>query len=508
MKFLLTATLAVLLTPNPVFAQFGSSGNSGDWWSHARNFESNFYIGKTDLPEDQAKALLKHMDAVFATYMQFFSKVASKMRWKGSKAKLLLFAKKRDYMQTLSARFDTNGSGSWGLYIPSQRMLVGWRGDYSISEVKRLLQHEGLHQAVHQLFGDIPKWANEGLAELFERGVVVDKKLVIGGFPLRDKKRLLKFHETNELIPFDRFFLISGKEWSARVTAKDAESIYPQAWSLIDFLVYSENRKYEKNFQMFLFGLSQGRPWEKAFTKAYGNINIGQMEEKWLKYIKNKNPTDYELTAKRLEFLGYGMLRLQEENNLPDSMNDLRLKLQQMNFTHVVEIEDEEVELSSYDLKNYQIPHVQDGTVKGFILVDRKFRQPNRNTFNSNPSLLNIVTAGLDPNALVLSWRRSKGKYNFQIEAKPSTIVRIKRNSQTIEPKAGEGKNRDVAKHAKINQKLRVWTSKSGDHKISAVFLKKQGDSIQLKKGNGKIITVPIKKLSDDDQTYLESILD
>ena len=189
-------------------------------------------------------------------------------------------------------------------------------------------------------------------------------------------------------------------------------------------------------------------------------------------------------------------------------MNDLRLKLQQMNFTHVVEIEDEEIELSSYDLKNYQIPHVQDGTGKGFILVDRKFRQPNRNTFNSNPSLLNIVTAGLDPNALVLSWRRSKGKYDFQIEAKPSNIVRIKRNSQTIEPKADEEKKRDVAKHAKINQKLRVWTSKSGDHKISAVFSKKQGDSIQLKKENGKIITVPIKKLSDDDQTYLESILD
>jgi len=507
MKILLITTLATLLTPNPVFAQFGSSGNSEDWWSRARNFESKFYIGKTDLPEDQAEALLKHMDAVFATYMQFFSKVASKMRWKGSKAKLLLFAKERDYMQTLRTRFNENASGSWGMYFRSEHMLAGWRGDYSISEMKRLLQHEGLHQAVHQLFGDIPKWANEGLAELFERGFVIDNKLVLGDFSERDKKRLLEFHTTNELMPFDRFFLISAKEWSARLRAEDAGSIYPQAWSLIDFLVYSENRKYEKNFQMFLFGLSQGLPWEKAFTKAYGNINIGQMEEKWLKYIKNKNPTDYELTAKRLEFLGHGMLRLKEENNLPDSMNNLRLKLQQINFTHVVEIEDEEIELSSNDLKNYQIPHVSEEQGKGFILVDRKFRQPNRNTFNSNPSLLNIVAAGLDPNALVLSWRRSKGKYDFQIEAKPSNMIRIKQNSQTIETKAGERKNRDVAKHAKINQKLRIWTSKSGDHKISAVFVKKIGDSIQLKKDNGKVITVPIEKLSNDDQIFLESIL-
>ena len=508
MKFFLIATLTVLMTPNPVFAQFGASGNSGDWWERARDFESKFYIGKTDLPSDQAEELITHMDAVFATYMHFFSKVASNMRWKGKKAKLLLFAKKQDYMDTLRTRFDENGSGSWGMYFRKERMLVGWRGDYSIAEMKPLLQHEGLHQALHQVFGDVPRWANEGLAELFERGVIIDRKLVLGDFSKRDKERLQNFHATNQLMPFDRFFLISGKEWSAKVQSKDAESIYPQAWSLIDFLVYSEHRKYEKNFQMFLFGLSRGMPWEKAFAKAYGNINIGQMEEKWLNYIKNKNPTDYELTAKRLEFLGHGMLRLKEANNLPDSMDDLRLKLQQMNFTHVVEIEDREIELSSYDLKNYQIPHVPDGTGKGFILVDRKFRQTNRNAFNSNPTLLNIVTEGLDPNALVLSWRRSRGKYDFQIEAKPSNMIRIKRKSQTIEPKADEEKNRDVAKHAKINQKLRVWTSKSGDHKISAVFLKKEGDSIQLQKENGKIITVPIKKLSDDDQTYLEVILD
>lgn len=300
--------------------------------------------------------------------------------------------------------------------------------------------------------------------------------------------------------------MISGKEWSARVRAKDAESIYPQAWSLIHFLVYSENRKYEKNFQMFLFGLSRGMPWEKAFAKAYGNINIGQMEEQWLKYIKNKNPTDYELTARRLDFLANGMLRLHEQHNLPVSLEDLRNKLQKMGFSYVSDIHGKKRKMSANDNANYRIPYGSNSKDHGFFLVDKKFRQPNENTFSNKPTLLNIATSGLEPNALVLTWRRSKGKYNYQIDAKPSNIVHVKSSGKNIASKAARGNRADTSQASRKDRTIREWKSKSSGHTVKAVFLKRKGNDVQLERKDGKVITIPIAKLCEEDQSYLESI--
>lgn len=56
-----------------------------------------------------------------------------------------------------------------------------------------------------------------------------------------------------------------------------------------------------------------------------------------------------------------------------------------------------------------------------------------------------------------------------------------------------------------VNEKMHTWTSASG-HTTEAEFLSAVGGKAKLRKVDGKVVTVPIDKLSAEDQEYLRKI--
>jgi outer membrane protein assembly factor BamB len=52
-------------------------------------------------------------------------------------------------------------------------------------------------------------------------------------------------------------------------------------------------------------------------------------------------------------------------------------------------------------------------------------------------------------------------------------------------------------------QQLRTWTDNSGVHKIRAALVSIDEGQVQLKKGDGTVITVPVDRLSEADQQWL-----
>lgn len=52
---------------------------------------------------------------------------------------------------------------------------------------------------------------------------------------------------------------------------------------------------------------------------------------------------------------------------------------------------------------------------------------------------------------------------------------------------------------------FRFWTDQTGKFKVKAKFVEQVADSVRLEKEDGRLITVPVAKLSDFDQKYLET---
>lgn len=54
-----------------------------------------------------------------------------------------------------------------------------------------------------------------------------------------------------------------------------------------------------------------------------------------------------------------------------------------------------------------------------------------------------------------------------------------------------------------VNANLRTWTNASGEYKIEAEFVSMAAGKVKLKKADGMIVTLPMDKLSDEDQKWI-----
>ena len=62
------------------------------------------------------------------------------------------------------------------------------------------------------------------------------------------------------------------------------------------------------------------------------------------------------------------------------------------------------------------------------------------------------------------------------------------------------------SKFTRMND-TRTWTSAGGDHKTEAIFVRYKGGKVSMMKPDGKVIDVPLEKLSDDDRQFVRDWL-
>ena len=389
-----------------------------EWWFRSNVFRTKYYHVKTDLPRDQALELAHHMDMTFDAYAEMFAGLRVR---RPAKLDMYLFATEQDYLQTLRARFGNDGRNSWGKCITRGKLisLVAWKGRHGVEAVKALLQHEGFHQFSSHLFPKLPTWADEGLAEVFERGVAFDDRIVLGEVSENDKRRLANAIEGKRFRPLRQVFTIEQSQWNEEVRQGNAQVNYVQAWSLVHFFLYGEDGRHQRKFIKFLVGLNQGVGWKRAFVAAFGNPNVSAVEQAWMDYVAQLPPMDYEETIRRMEFLAVGVSELRQHTQYPVSLGELKQGLRQINFEYTSKLFGESRALSASDEQLFQVPFASiTQTNPTFQLVESSGRNPQRRAAGKRkarrpPPPPDIVTDGLEPRNFAVRWKRVRGKSDY-----------------------------------------------------------------------------------------------
>jgi hypothetical protein len=252
-------------------AGMGAAGAAGDSAGHT--YRTNYYVMKTDVPEDMAREAQLRLDRMFEEYT---ARTAGFSRPSKDKLPVFLFTRKEDYHAAGGA------VGSGGVFMVTRgnaRLMAIAKSD---ERTWHVLQHEGFHQfAYMSIAEDLPVWVNEGLAEYFGEGIFTGDAFVTGLVPDDRREAVAAMIADGTYTPFAKFVAIGDEEW----TAKIKHANYDQAWSMAHFLAQGDNGKYQKAFAGYMEALSRGtrpdRAWAQQFGVADGDVSF---EKAWKKY--------------------------------------------------------------------------------------------------------------------------------------------------------------------------------------------------------------------------------
>ncbi len=506
-----SAALAQFPPPGVAPGQPTATAPGQDWWARAPLYRSNYYNIKTDLEPAEAKVMAEHMDATFGAYWGLFSRLPVRLQ-RPATLDLYMFANQQDYVNVLAGRFHDDATGSWGKCITAGKSisLVGWKGHHSLEDFKRLFQHEGFHQLSSHLFSGTPLWAEEGMAELFERGVAVGSQLVVGDFPPRDKAVLVRAIEAAQIIPFEQFLAITPQQWDTRVRTGDAQLQYLQAWSLIHFLVFAEEGKFETSYLNFLVQLNRRVPWQRAFVASFGVPDVKALEAQWSQYVRAAHPTDYRETLCRLDFLAAGMAALAAEEIYPTSIEELKGHLQKKAFEHRSNMPGEPRQMSAQDSQLFEVPFAEGVAERRFELLEPR---GGGNRGRQDPSPRTIVATGLYPQVFFAEWARRGREAGYVLSAQPSAQYDKKHpkksesEQRTERSEAGGDSSDAVAPSSEPVQsdaEPRTWTSADGNFTTVAELVGYKDGVAQLRRNDGVVIRVRREHLSPADQQFLD----
>jgi hypothetical protein len=152
----------------------------------------------------------------------------------------------------------------------------------------QIVQHEGFHQfAAAVIGGELPVWANEGVAEYFGEAQFTGDGFVIGLIPPARLQRLRGEIEGPDARSIKTMMLMGPEQWTA-----DLQKInYDQAWSMVHFLINADGGKYQAGFVNFMFQIGQGQAWPQAWQHNFANTAAFESEWKnwWL--AQSDDPT-------------------------------------------------------------------------------------------------------------------------------------------------------------------------------------------------------------------------
>ncbi len=180
---------------------------------------------------------------------------------------------------------------------------VGIRAFYAGSPEQTLstLFHECTHLVIRQVCGEIPTWANEGLAVFFESARRDEKGMHLQTIPFNRLWSLKTMMERGEISLTHLCQLQGIQQYTGQY--------YPQGWSLIYFLLYADNGKYRRSFEEFYNNLAGGRYDGNSvafFTRHFGK-EPDALRHNWREFIESLEPqsTDDLVAAATAAYTDY-----------------------------------------------------------------------------------------------------------------------------------------------------------------------------------------------------------
>lgn len=311
----------------------GTTGQGPNLQRH----KGRHYTVRFDTPPDVARELSRHIDAMHEEYTRRFSAFGVR---NARPMTVWVFARQADYLEFLAKQGHDvrNTSGVFFVSDDAQGIATYLEGQ-SERHVIATLQHEGFHLfSFLRIHEDLPIWADEGLAEFFEAGILVKGKMATGIAPPGNLRRVQEAIRSNEYLPLSDLFVMSHAEWNALTNAGDDRAIlmYAQAWSVCHFLIVAENGKYLSVLMDYLNGIKRGMGPDIAMRQAVGEGGVRAMEEAWKKFILACEPDPLLQAVERLEFLGRGLLALHSMGVPVRSLDELRARLTAAGYASIV----------------------------------------------------------------------------------------------------------------------------------------------------------------------------
>jgi hypothetical protein len=234
-----------------------------------RQYETQYYVLYTDLPEIQAKDAALRMTKMAEVYHRRTADFSGAIH---RKFPVYMYANLKDYYA------DGGRPDSGGLF--DGRVLRVAAADGVNARVWHVLQHEGFHQFASAVIGgERPMWLNEGIAEYFGEAVFTGDDYVTGIVPQWRLTRVREELADKRFASIDQMMQLTPEQWNGKLSVAN----YDQGWAMVHFLIHGDGGKYRDAFGRFMQAIGNHHPWRTAWADQFGNDTVG-FEQRWSAY--------------------------------------------------------------------------------------------------------------------------------------------------------------------------------------------------------------------------------
>jgi hypothetical protein len=263
-----------------------------------RRYDTRYYELYTDLDADGVREATLRMTRMAEEYYARTREFAGTIH---QKFPFYLYSKADDYY----AAGGPPGSAGVFMVDGDEQKLMAIAGRKTNGSTWHTVQHEGFHQFAYAVIGgELPVWANEGLAEYFGESIFTGDGFITGVIPPWRLENIKREFADNEFHSIHDMMLMTSAKWRKELSAAN----YDQAWTMVHFLVYGDGGRYQSAFVAFMRRVGRGEAWDKAWLATLGPADEFEPRWKawWLGLPPDPTPTLYAqaTTAMLTSFLG------------------------------------------------------------------------------------------------------------------------------------------------------------------------------------------------------------
>ena len=387
-------------------------GVPGDSPFPLSTYSTRHYIVHTDLPRERAVPMGLHLDAVHEAYRKRFEGFPSRS---GQTPEVFLLGEESRY-QALLRRHGLSPDNTSGLFVVQPRIqgVVVWSSGLKPSRVQRVLQHEGFHQFANERLGHaLPIWLNEGLAEYFEDGLLVEGRLRLGSVSVQRLSLLREAAAQGRVTPIERLLAMSPIHWAAvvRQDPRAAAVLYDHCWSLVHFLAHADGGRRRPALDELILRCSRGESAEAATQATLGALGLGAMQKDWERWLAAAVPSPLSEAMLRMQFLAEGLRVLHEGGRpAPTDAQELQRALRAIQLRAKIEHNGVAIAFDAAEEALFRYTHPDRGASPFVLLEATRPDQPPR-----------LLAPSLDPEPVIAWSRDAKGQlqHDFTFRATP-----------------------------------------------------------------------------------------
>ncbi len=154
------------------------------------------------------------------------------------------------------------------------------------------LYHESFHAYLAGFVyppqrGELPRWLNEGLAQIFETAILEGKELRVGH---ADRNRLTRAKEMagkGQLVPIGDLIKSGSKQFYLThvVNRQASDRYYLTSWAMAFYLMFEKRLLGSEALDLFVSRLNEGADAKQAFEELVG-VPLTKFEPAFRKYIQ------------------------------------------------------------------------------------------------------------------------------------------------------------------------------------------------------------------------------